>query len=198
MATPLTATHRMDVSYFVSGELHHRHEYCKKGTTLFAGHPSVVLNDGTTEIDWRDAAQRLTDKIGNWSLMDAHPTVALEERSGSVWNPVDFYTSTTLAETGTLAPASQLTVVLRDTSFEKLRVTLMEGRTGYVGHSPSGLGINTEIDNVVAAWTTPGSDDFNPFNWAKSRGDRYLLSSGTCAGATLDLNDKLKRRRGLE
>jgi hypothetical protein len=196
--TPLTATHRLNFQYSVLGFTHTVKLYCKRQDPLIGG-PALLNRDGTLT-DVVDAAQGFWDDIrGNYSDSVAAPGCLFEERSGSLWLPI---TGVTVAGAGGSStppsPASQFTMLIRDTAFKKMRLTLMEMRHGYVGHSPSGLGIYTDLDVIANSYNGVGFGPHDPYMWQKSRGDNYILASGAIAGSTLDLNDKLKRRRGLE
>lgn len=197
MPTPLVATYRIVTQYTVSSLVHVQHSYCQPDT-VDGDDTTLVPRDGGAAILWSDAADKQwANAFTYWVVADDGAVATLEHRVGSIWNPVAFHTLTG-GGGGSLAAASQLTVVMRDTSFKKLRLTLMEGNTGYVGHSASGVGMPGDIDSLIYAFTTPVDDRACPGNWVKSRSNLFLLESGTVAGATLDLNDKLKRARGLE
>lgn len=197
MTTTLTATHRIFTQWINDGIIHDSIAYCERGTDI-AGIPYLKDRDGVTELPWTDAIAQLRvalqSVVGNTFAGLSHQ---LEERSGSLWFPVAF--GTTLALSGGPAqPASQFTLVLRDTSFLKIRVTLLECIHGYVGHSNTGLGINGAIDDFVGNYNGDGGGSDMPYRWQKSRGNNFILGVGSVAGGTLDLNDKMKRRRGLE
>jgi hypothetical protein len=198
LSTPLTATHRFSFTYAVDGLQHVAIAYCKRQDPLIGG-MGVANRDGSSLTSIGDAAQ------GYWDLMKQQmlgsvpvPTVLFEERSGLLWFPLAGVAVTGAAGAGANFHASQYTLVVRDTSFKKLRITWMEGALGYVGHSPSGLGLGAGADNIANGYNGVGFGAHDPYVWQKSRGDRYILAAGAIAGATLDLNDKLKRRRGLE
>lgn len=199
MSTPLTATDRFEFEVFVSGLPHKIHAYCKRTVPLM-GAEQIINRDGSTPMDAGDSAQGFWNGIrGIFDTTVVAPSVVLQNRSGIVWNPVASYTLTDAGSAGgSIYLASQLTVLINDTAFKKIRLTLMEPNEGYVGHSPTGLGITGTIDAMIPTFTDSSSASNSPFFWMKSRGDNYIAASGAVRGATLDLNDKLKRRRGLE
>lgn len=198
MATPLTATHRFTMSYVVDGFTHIKRSYCKRQDPLIGG-PAVLDRNGSL-IDVVDAAQGLWDTFSqSLETTVPPPAVLFEERSGSLWLPVAAATVTgSGSSTNGVRLASQYTLVVRDTAFKKIRATWLEFSEAYVGHSPSGLGISTTLDVIANNYNGAGAIANHPFLWEKSRGDNYILASGAIAGGTLDLNDKIKRRRGLE
>lgn len=196
MSTPLTATDRVVLTYQVLGLQHRLVSYCSQGAPI-SGEPSLITRDGSSTIVWNLLAQFQWEVLR--SLLDPSTPPAsaqLETRSGIIWNPVSGQSLLHNGAAGGSSEASQLTVVLNDTAFKKIRVIAMEPSLGYAGHSPSGIGVSGPIDAFVLAYTTMTDPDC-PFEWVKSRGDRYILSSGACRGATLDTNDKLRRARGL-
>lgn len=197
MATTLTATHRITLTYVCTGFTHLWRGFCKVGSTVL-GVRQLVCRDGITEISWKDGIEYWGSKVPEFADCDATMSALLEVRSGTLWNPLDADAFTVGLFGGTFAPASQYTAVVRDTAFKKIRVVLMEGFNGYVGHAASGYGINAGLDDMSDVLNGNDADPLTNYQWQKSRGDNYILASGAIAGVTLDLNDKLKRARGLE
>jgi len=198
VATVLTATHRITISYIVAGSLHKYRAYCKRQDPLI-GDPAVLDRDGGL-ITWTDAAEGLWGLVNQlYNTAVAAASALFEERSGAVWLPI---ASATLAAVGTdatpYAPAQQITWVIRDTAFKKIRAVWLETSQPYIGHSNTVTGLSAGVNQVGAAYQEEGAFTNNAFRWQKSRGDNYILATGAVAGVTFDLNDKLKRGRGLE
>jgi hypothetical protein len=200
MSQPLLATNRITVAYTCSGLQHKQRAYCIRGFDTGGGEPQVTFRDGSTGLPWDAAAQGIWNATrAMMATSVAAATAIFEELVGLAWVPLAGVTLTGIGLAGgTPQPAQQASLVLRDTAFKFIRVILLETTQFYVGHSPTGLTLGAD----AAAWV----NDYNgaetlagePFQWQVSRGKRYILASGAVAGVTYDLNDKLKRARGLE
>lgn len=198
MATPLSAIHRLTLNYNVAGFSHVLRAYCARGADV-SGVPQLLARDAVSLVSVPSAAQGLWDLI-----REVHPSGTLaatgffEARSGLVWNPIIGLTPTGAGTGGAATLAQQETITVRDANFNKIKVVIMESDQGYIGHSASGLGINSEVDDQITRLNGTDTDANAPFNWMKSRGNAYISATSPIAGVTMDLNDKLKRRRGLE
>lgn len=196
MSTALAATDRLTINYTVLTLAHKITMYCKQGSPI-AGVAQVLDRDGVSLIAVASAAQFVWDTMRDkFTTTVLAADYLLEHRSGIAWNPVEADVLTGIGTGGSAAVASQFTLVLRDTSFLKIHNLLLEHSEGYAGHSNTGLGLNTPLDNYVLAYIS----DIDPvcqWHWVKSRGDHYILASGAGAGGTLGLNDKIRRARGL-
>lgn len=196
--TPLTATHRLQMQYVITGFTHTIHAYCERGADIL-GAKQLVDRDGILPLPFQDVAQEWWADVSlNLGEDVPPPVVLLQERSGLLWLPIDSFTPTGTGGSDPSTLANQLTVVVRDTDFRKIRITVLETINGYVGHSPSGRGIDANIDAFCDAIDGVDTDIHAIYRWQKSRGDNFILATGAIAGATLDLNDKLKRGRGYE
>lgn len=200
MPTTLAANFRVDINYSINGITHVWRGYCDviDPTT---DPIELVGRPGRTPGDWRDVAQ------ASWDTMRAifqdtatgGVSATLLQRDDTVWNPIDFVTLTGAGSSSSATkPAQQLTYVLRDTSLKKIRWILMETVQNYVGHFGNGTGGGTAQDTITATLNAAGSTDTDFYSWQKSRGNFFFAASGTVAGLTYDLNDKLKRSRNLE
>jgi hypothetical protein len=122
----------------------------------------------------------------------------LQTRSGTIWNPIAFATlSGGGAGNASTKAASQATFVLRDSAFKKIRAMVLEHTEGYVFHSLDGTGGSSATQFWAGGYTGVDTNSNAMYRWVKSRGDRFILGTGMAAGLTFDLNDKLKRARGL-
>lgn len=200
MATPLTATARIKIEYTNTGLRHRFVRYCAYNVVL--GTNQLADRDGITTILWTLAATYVWDlmrALMSAAQVAATATATLESRTLALWNPVEIFS---LAGGGTSggggATAGQSTHVVRDTAYKKSRWLIMEPDHNYIGHSPNGYGFGAVWDNFNQAINGGDASPNAPYRWAKSRGDRFNLATGCVAGATFDLNDKLKRARYLE
>jgi hypothetical protein len=197
MSTPLTADYRIKIEFQQNGQPHVWHGYCRLND-LGDSPPSIKDRTLASPISWTDAAQAACDGLSFvWAALDADPIATLEHLVGILWLPQDFATLTSPAS-GTLVPASMFTLVCRTSSNKKIRVIAMETGDGYVGHSPSGMGINGQADQMVPYWDGSSIIANAPFLWQVARNNAFIAATGGVAGGTYDLNDRMKRRRGLE
>jgi hypothetical protein len=156
---------------------------------------TLAVRSGGTPLLWTDAAARWVAQFGN--ILAAASTgmgVLLERFSGGVWLPVAAV-SESLAGDGALTPCSQITMTLRDSAFEKVKVVVMDTNEA----APQKLSTPTSGNGGFDAWIAEyiGSvDDSSAYNWLKSRGDRFLLANPFVSVA-VDLNDRVRRDRGL-
>lgn len=200
--TALVATHRITVSYADASQVHVIRAYCKPAN-MSATPPTIHHRNGSTTFSWVLAAQHLFSMIANILDNDFSPGGALLEENvvgTDTWTVVDTasLTGTGALGSGTL-PASQYTLVVRDTEFRKIRVVVLDTAKHYTGHSASGLGIDTDTDTVANEYNgANASDDDSPYNWQVSRKNLFVKAVGAVAGGTYDLNDRVKRDRGLE
>ncbi len=200
MSQPLLATAKLEFQYTVSTFVHRLNMYIAYNDVL--GQHQMVDRDGITTILWTVGAQYLWDKIRamyNPTAMPAPAQLSIFQRSGIFWNLIDIATLTGAGSSvGGETLANQYTWVLRDLQFKKLRFVLLEGINGYTGHWQNGLTPDPAMNAVTNALSGADANANAPYRWFKSRGDRFLAATGNIAGLTLDLNDKLKRARGLE
>lgn len=200
MSQPLLATNRITLSYTVIGFAHKMHAYCIRGFDTPAGVPQVTFRDGVTGLEWEDAAQGLWNAIRPMlEIPTAAATATFDELISLAWVPLAAAALTGAGQSsGSAKVASQATWVVRDTAFKFMRFIILEHTEGYVGHSPTGLTLGPTPANTTNDLNGVETLAGEPFNWQVSRGRRYILASGAIAGLTYDLNDKLKRGRGLE
>jgi hypothetical protein len=198
MATPLVASYRIKLQYVVGGLTHVNHAYCVPQAT--GAQPWKLIKRGAvvSTLTWQAIA-------GNWwhnvwiDLMASSVPGALatlEQKVGLLWVPLDFLNIVDPGVGGpTFTPAQQATLVLRDTSFDKIRVVFLETVDGYLGHSANGHGLTTQFDLIIPEYEGSGTSESSPVNWQVGRSNNYMLTAGAVAGLTLDQNRKLKRAR---
>jgi hypothetical protein len=199
MSQPLVATSRLVAKYVVSGLTHTLRMYMAYNDVL--GQHQMVDRDGITTVLWTLGGQYVWDKIRamlDATLVPNPATLELQQRSGTLWNPIDFAALTGAGSGGGFSPALQQTWVLRDIAFKKIRFEVLEGVYQYNYHSNTGVGLNAAETAVTSMLSGADASANAPYRWMKSRGDRFILASGAIAGLTHDLNDKLKRARGIE
>jgi hypothetical protein len=199
MSTPLTATAKISFSYRVMGLVHRLDTYMAYNDVL--GQHQMVDRDGVTTVLWTLGAQYLWDKM----RVLFHPTnvpspaaISLFQRSGSFWNLIDVANLTGVGSGGDITGAGwQLTWVLRDTAFKKLRFIMLETLFASLDHTPTG---ESGQGNIEACTDMLDGEDVNasaPYRWMKSRGDRFLAATGVVAGLTSTTNQRIRRARGL-
>lgn len=200
MAEALTATARMDLRWVLGGLTHKLSTYCAYNDVL--GQHQLVDRDGITTILWTVAGQYMWDKLRamlSATGVVAVPSLTLMHRTGTLWTEVSVANLTgTGSHISATQTAQQMTWTLRDTSFKKIRFMVFESVYGYLYHSQNGTGSDGTQQAVSDMLSGADTNANAPYRWMKSRGDRFLLSTGAIAGLTHDLNDFLKRRRGWE
>jgi hypothetical protein len=195
MAQPLVATSRITIPYTVDGQPHKARAYCSQSGVVVGGFIQIDSRITPSAIGWNDATMqwqsRLQQILPNTTVFGA---ALLEERSGVVWNPLDV-----LALTGTgtnsTKPASQITTVLRDAAFFKVKAVLLDTNQQPTNHYGSPVTGVTDLDTYLVGYSASIIPE-DPFYWQKSRGDRFLISS-PFVGLTTDFNDRVRRARGL-
>lgn len=198
MPTPLSATHRIEVQYQISS-LPHKHRFYVLDDGTGSTVPGIIQRDAST-ISWVLAAQATMDVMKNFLV---HSTVQsfnalYQVRAGSVWNTLDSYDNFgTWVDAGTFSTASELTFVMKDTMGNKVRANFLEGNAGYVGHSANGTGISAGITAMAGEYGSSFAGTHAPYMYVVGRSNLYLFHTQPIVGATLDLNDKVKRSRHL-
>lgn len=197
MATALAATARIVTNYEVSGILHTHHAYIR-GLTLVGGvwmHNSRAL-DNNDQV-WTDSAQAIASTIGAVMVSAVvFGTSILQKLISGVWQPEDVSTPTVSPSGGALAPASQITVTLRDKLFHKVKITVMEANQLPPQHWIDPLGGAANLDTFIAQFLPTFTVSNAPYGWLVGRGNQYLADNPFVA-ATLTYNKKMRRRRGL-
>lgn len=200
MSTPLAAVSRLDFRYRSYSRQHRLSTYVAYNNVL--GAHQLNDRDGITTILWTLAAQYLWDKVR--AIYDGTNTpsaasVTLLDRVGTLWHVTDVAALTGIGSGGGQNQAAQqFTWVLRDTAFKKLRFITLESNGGYLYHTDDGCGAGAGTDAISNMLNGVDTNANAPFRWMKSRGDHFLAASGTIAGFTADLNDKIKRAAGQE
>lgn len=199
MSTPLSATHRVEFQYTVDGDLHKARIYLGLGSASTPTSPTVQLRAPLTD----QAFSVIAD--GYWNAVAADYKSAdttfgnaiLQEYSSGAWLPYAVYaTAVTPAGSSAYVPAGQVTTTMRDSAFHKVRFIQLESDSpvgkktvliadGSIMDPPYGHSVNG---------TTSGTPAGMIFNWARGRSNLYLASS---IAMVSDLNDKLRRRRGI-
>lgn len=200
MATPLTATYRITMTYTPSPLTHKWRGYVKP---VAAGPQpwSLTTFDGLSVDTWVASIQAWWNVLRTfmYDTTTPAPDAVLEQHAGLLWVPLDF---AALTGAGTLgvgnAAAQQTTIVVRDTAFAKMRIVLLEPNQPYLGHSSTGLGLTAGATAIANEYNGVANTPADPYNWQVSRGNRYVLRAGAISGLTFDQNRKLKRARHEE
>jgi len=196
MSVPLAAFYRIELEFTVEGIAHKTRAYCHRGADI-AGVPTVTARDTVTDGVWTDRAQGYWDALKQvYASEVTAPQAQFQHFVSGAWNPVDVAALTGAgAGTGSTSPANQLTMTLRDTSFDKVRVVLLETIGGYLGKATTAVGLSGNLGNLSARYTSSHAAADDPFNWQQSRGARYLALS-PFVSIVFDTNNKMRRARG--
>lgn len=197
MAQPFTATWRITWPYLVAGVAHKLRQYVNSDGSVVAG-VIQIFDRNLTPFNWTAAAQQMVDQLSN-NMLDqstSYGAALLENRTGSLWN---LMATATVSPSGSLAgvkSATQYTIVLRDSLFNKMKVILLDAAWPAPAHYtvPTG-GADAHERSFMAALAAAGSNI--PFDFIVSRSGHYVAASGGFVGSTIALNRKVRRRRGL-
>lgn len=193
MSTALVASWRVNLPYTVQGKLHRVRQYVRIATTT----PTFTLRhrDGATTLLWSTMATQLASRLSNiLPTGAAWGTANLENLVGTLWQLND---TAAIAATpaGTWDTCSELTAVLRDTTFKKIRLTMLDTNLTPPQHYAA-LGAVADIDNALGGFITGASNVNDPFYYVVGRSNNYLHAS-PISGITVTLNAKLRRARGM-
>lgn len=197
MSTTLSATGRITIPYSYSGINHKARFYCR-GIQAVGG--SFNINSRTldaNDIVWTDAAQAAAQCVNNYLGIVANIGQAvLEKLIGGLWQAQAYFTVTPIGTTGGQQATSQLTIVLRDRLAHPVKVVFLEGKQVPPQHWATPFGGDADLDNVVHYLVDTTLSANSPFAWMVGRSNQYLNDT-PFVGATVSLNRKLRRRRGL-
>lgn len=195
MSQPLLATYRITIPYTVSSIAHKFRAYVKSDGSVTAGVPNITYVDASIH-PWNVAANNLAGYLAPY-LNCTFGAALFEHLVSGVWLPLDSVAVTATPSAGAAQAARQLTVVLRDSAFKKVKLVVMEGvLTTAAFHTTAYSGLDAVLTALLAGYNPATVDAGKPLLWQVSRGDRYFLASPLVA-STGTLNRKIRRRRGL-
>lgn len=197
MSVPLLASARMHFMYTIAGLQHVMNLYC--AAVEVSGVYNVGLNAGGNI-----TVQQAADAVGSGMcpMLTAADctsfTATLQTLTGGVWFPRStVVVAGTLAASGTTIKGGQVSLVLRDISNHLMKVILLESQAPVGFRTTSPAGLSTAASNFYKLFSvTSGTVTNRPALWAVSRGDNALFAE-PMVGFTTDLNDKVRRARGL-
>lgn len=198
MATALSATGRITLSYTITGKTHKAHFYVRGltavGSTWNINSRTLDAND----IDWTSACDKLVEALSNWMASgQTWNDAVLEQLSGLVWLPRATHTpSFTNHGSSTAALGWGCSLVLRDINFKKIKVLILEGNQGTLSHQSAYA--NLAGGNLAAVKEFTANKTLNPapYDWMVGRGNQYINTT-PFVGTTVSPNRKLRRARGL-
>lgn len=202
MADPhaIVALYRLTLNYTVSGLAHKHRVYAGDGAIVGG---ALQLNNRLGEdavLLASDCAETYAALFGLIHWTDYTQGQCLwEQRSGTVWFPVESATPPDIVGSGTrLYFANQTTMVLYDTSLNRFKIVSMEGNMAVPTHSTNPHFGDSNTANFMDAWTTDRGvgHEFDPYNWATSKYGLYPKTNGFVS-ETSTFNRKLRRARGL-
>jgi hypothetical protein len=196
MSTPLSASYRIDFPYTVSGFTHHSRHYLSATPGSGVSGYDAILRDGTTGVDCTTIADAYWAHVG--VLFKSSETIfgqpTLEHLSGISWLPIAVLpTVNQPTASSAYVPAEQLSVTLRDSAFHKVRDIILEANesAGMRVIPPGGDAWSTFFDY----YSVPGGGgSTHGYNWMRGRSNLYVTS---VVSLVTDLNNKLRRRRGI-
>jgi len=199
MATTLVATGRIIIPYQVDSVFTHRiYAYVRNPQLVGAVYNVNSRTTDANDTQWDWAASGLAETISYMlPIGSTFGTMILQLRSGSVWTPVASFTfAGTNHAAGTLWPASQFTLSLRDTLFRRVKVVLLDANYGSLAKSTDPTAGPAQADNFMAQFTSAGAVGSKPYAWMVGRGNTYLAASPIISWVSAT-NRKMRRARGL-
>lgn len=197
MATPLSALGRIVFPYTISGLTHVFHAYVRNPQVTGGQWKINTRATDANDLNWEDAADALEATLANNMPTGATAgTAILQTRTGSLWLPQSFHTVPTWSPGASSKPAVQVTIVLRDINFKKIKVVVLEGIEPAPEHETSPAGGTTNLQNLVKQFLSTFTVTNAPYNWMVGRGNQYINTAGF-VGTTITLNRKVRRARGL-
>lgn len=199
MATPLSATGRISIPYTVAGKLHYQRVFVRGITPVGATYNINSRTLDANDIDWQDAAEALVTAaatyLGGTSVIMGE--AILEQFSDPVWEPLQYHDVSGISlHAGTYEPAHQVTLVLRDKAFKKVKVVLAEDLVTQLFHFTSEGAAQNLVPDWVKEFTQNNTLTTAPYIWMVGRSDQYLADN-PLVGCTGTYNRKFRRARGL-
>jgi hypothetical protein len=198
MAQPLIATFRMVITPLVHSFSHKIRVYVDS-TDIVA--PFQLINRDSTTVSFQLAVQGFWDAIRRGYLAattGAATTAVLEQRIGTAWIPVEFATLTgngQSTETGT-EYGQQTTITLRDATFKKVKVVMLETPEPFNNRGTSVANTNS-AGGVAQEFTAAHTVTNPPFDYVVGRSAQYLANTGTFVAWVSSSNRKVRRARGI-
>lgn len=199
MSQPLLATGRIVMPLTTSGLTHAYHAYVRN---IQVGGSTYKVNTRTTDsndLNWETAAQAFFSATSYLSATDQGVSglILLQQLVSGVWQTISTYTpSGGFNGGGSVQPASQYTLWLRDSAYKPMKVVMLDTNQTPPQHFTIITGGDAASDNFVKQWLSTYTVTSAPYIWQVSRGDRYINTSAF-VGSTVTLNRKVRRARGL-
>lgn len=197
MSGPTLGIGRISIPYTVNSLTHVLRMYVSNPTLSGADwvvdlHPSI----GGTSV-WTTAAQGLADAFSYIQDGGAAPgTALLEEYASTGWLPRDTASVTLTNKTGTAVLTSQCTLTLRATDYTRPKIVVMEGTLAAPQKITSPTGGSAAADSFIDPFLGSSSVVGRPWAFMTTMHGAFLLSA-SFVSATVTLNRKLRRARGL-
>jgi len=197
MTPPLVAASRIVLPININGLVHKLRVYARNATLVGTDWMINTRETDANDLAWADAVADLAAAVSFLLPTTASANAAiLEKRTGDLWNPVDFVVVPLPNKGGTSVAASQITLVMRDTTFYKVKVVVMEGIIDGPGRYPSFDTLTGALLNMASEWDDTHTLDNAPWRWQVGRDNEYLLDN-PFVGLTITFNRKMRRARGL-
>lgn len=196
MPQAFTATYRIHLTWTMDTQPHSLNAFVKISNA--SATPPTIKDRSNADVDWDDAAQGLADSLAysmdqNTSAMQA----TLQHLVNGAWQPVDAASLTITPSSFEGNKGGQVTVTLRDTTFDKVKVVFLEPFWDIPSHYTDPLAGSANVDNTLKQFTPAHTVNNAPFLWMVSRSQDYLHATAAFVAATGALNRKVRRARNL-
>lgn len=196
MPQPFNATAKIRWGYVIDGQSHRVSAYVK-GLTLQGS--QWFINSRTTDANdqlWTDAAEGLAAAYAHVLGTTTVGSVArLFQLINGVWVQRDASSPAMTPSGNSYVKASEICMTLQTTTFDKVKVFVLEGEESPQLKISSPTGGGTQMDLFCAEYTSSHVHAHAPYVWQVGRDNQYLAVN-PFVSATVTLNRKLRRARG--
>lgn len=196
--TPISATHRISVSYTVSLFTHTQRHLCDAVVGSGASGFDLLPRPGFSAVDVDAAAQALGNRMGPFlPAGSAFAGYVLEELVSGEYIPQFSGSISAAVGVGTFRPAFGYVIVGKSSDNRTVQIPTYEGDYGtptkvsnYASLAPAD---KLYVDFFFNVTGTAG--DTWAYNWKRSRGDLFMRR---WLAIVIDSNEKLRRKRHIK
>lgn len=196
MSQPLLATWRVEQNYSVGGVAHLWHAYVKNVVPGGTDHTIGDRNAGT--VTFLDVATAIKNTIGG--IFGAGITwggCELQQFSSGRWLTQRVWQVAAPGGVGTAKLGSIVTLTLRDTSVLPVKAVFLDTNQQPPFHYIDPTAGDNALDSLCSVFgDRSSSDNFDPWYWMVSRGNRFLNTS-PFVSVSCDIDRITKKAHGL-
>lgn len=198
MSQSRLATSRIMLPYTTSGITHKAYAYCKANLVG----SDWMIDDragGGSTLAFEDCADAWGGSHAEISVTSdtVFGTLELQQKSGSSWvtKAVKVYPGTPSGG-GSLVTCSQVTLTLRDSQFNKIKVVMLDTSVGYPNQIRTPTAGSTAMDNFIKHFNSDNTAAADPYNWIVSLSNHFLTDE-PFVSVSVTLSHLVERMRGF-